>query len=70
MAAIVIPIFQGQRGHPVIFSSYYQREILEHQQPNGCQTILQRSSRQVLALEMGSDRLLRDLDTEKDYENI
>jgi len=68
--AIVIPIFQGQRGNPVIFSAYYQREILEHQEANGCKKILHRNSQQVLEIEMGSDRLLRDIDTEKDYENL
>ena len=68
--AIVIPVFQGQRGHPVIFSSNYKPEILAHQEPYGCKGIIRRHSEKVLAVEMGSDRFLQDIDTENDYKNL
>lgn len=68
--AIVLPVFQGQRGHPVIFSSSYKPEILAHQAPNGCKRIIQQHSPQVLAVEMGADRLLKDIDTENDYQKL
>jgi molybdenum cofactor cytidylyltransferase len=68
--SIIIPTFQGQRGHPVIFSSEYQSEILAHSDPNGCQGIIKRYSQQVLEVQMDSDRCLKDIDTWWDYNNF
>lgn len=68
--SIIIPTFQGQRGHPVIFSSDYQSDILAHSAPNGCQGIIKRYSQQVLEVQMDSDRCLKDIDTWSDYQNL
>ena len=68
--SIIIPTFHGQRGHPVIFSSDYQSDILAHCDPNGCQGIIKRYSQQVLEVQMDSDRCLKDIDTWSDYQNL
>ncbi len=65
---IVFPSFQGQRGNPVIFSTYYQSSILEHKEPDGCKGIVQQYLGHVLKVPMDTDHVLLDVDTEADYQ--
>jgi len=67
---IVIPIFEGQRGNPVIFSIYYKTDILDHRGMMGCKGIVKQNPDQVLEIEMDTDHVLRDIDVVEDYERI
>ncbi|MGH7493381.1 MAG: nucleotidyltransferase family protein [bacterium] len=62
-ATIVVPVFQGQRGNPVIFHARHKAEMLELRGDIGCKSLLTRHSRRVVEVEMANDHVVRDLDT-------
>lgn len=67
---IVIPLFEGQRGNPVILSAIYKHDILAHQEMHGCKGIIKQNLENVREVEMNTDRVLRDIDTLEDYHKL
>ena len=67
---IVVPVFQGHRGNPVLFSSEFRNDILEHKKKSGCKEILMNNSVSVKEIEMGDDNILLDVDTLEDYQRV
>ena len=65
---IVIPVFQRQRGNPVLFSSEFRNDILEHTKETGCKGVIMNNSDSVMEIEMDSDNILFDVDTLEDYQ--
>ena len=65
--AIVVPVHQGQRGNPVLFSSGYRSDILSHPHPEGCRDIVQAHSHHVRSVEMSDCGILQDIDTADEY---
>jgi molybdenum cofactor cytidylyltransferase len=68
--SIVVPAFDGQRGNPVIFSASYKVDILDYKELTGCKGVVKQNSDHVLEVEMGTDHVLKDMDTVEDYEKI
>ena len=68
--AIVQPVFNGRRGNPTIFSSFYRKHILELTYTEGCKPIVQAHTAHVYAVEMPTDSVLRDIDFRADYEAV
>ena len=66
---IIIPVFQGQRGNPVLFSAEFRDKILAHK-GEGCREIVRQYTQSVCEVCMENDNMLRDIDTPEDYENI
>ena len=65
---IVVPFHQGRRGNPILFSARYREEVLATRGPvAGCRGIVQRYPEAILAVEMETDHVVRDLDTPEDY---
>ena len=53
---IVVPVFKGRRGHPVLFGGKYRGEILiDHPED-------------ILTVEMDAEAVLVDIDTPEDYQ--
>ena len=67
---IVVPVFQGQRGNPVLFSSEFLNDILEHKKESGCKEIIMNNSESVKEIEMDDDNMLLDVDTLDDYQRL
>jgi len=67
---IVQPVYQERRGHPVIFSSYYRKELLEHSAPEGCREIIRLNKKEVRHLDMEQPNILKDIDTPEDYKLV
>ncbi len=67
---IVQPVHQQHRGHPVIFSSYYRKELLEHTDPEGCRKIIRKNKKEVRQLDMLQPNILKDIDTPGDYRQV
>jgi len=67
---IVQPVYQQQRGNPVIFSHYYRKELLTHMAPEGCREIIRRNKEEVRQLDMSEPNILKDLDTPADYRAV
>ena len=66
VSPIVIPVFEGNRGNPVIFSKEFRDEILVHK-GEGCKEIVKQYADFVREVHMKNDNLLRDIDTPEDY---
>lgn len=64
---IVIPSFQGKRGHPVIFSRELFPDLLAAPQNQGALGVVRKHSKQILHLECKSEAILIDVDTPEDY---
>jgi molybdenum cofactor cytidylyltransferase len=65
---IVVPLFQGQRGNPVIVDASYQAAILAVVGDTGCRRVIKQHPDQVLTVEMKTDHVVRDIDTMEDYQ--
>ena len=65
---IIVPVFQGKRGNPVLFSEEFRDKILTHK-GEGCREIVRQFPHYVKEVCMENDNLLRDIDTPEDYEN-
>jgi len=63
---IIVPVFQGQRGNPVLFSAEFRDKLLAHN-GEGCKGIVSKYPQSVREVSMENDNLLRDIDTPEDY---
>jgi molybdenum cofactor cytidylyltransferase len=64
---IIVPVYNGRRGHPVIFSTAYRNELLIIKGDEGGRRIIEAHPEDVFELEVGSDTVTRDIDTPEDY---
>ena len=67
---IVLPVFEGKRGNPVIFSSFYKKDILDTTDTEGCRSVVQVHKKHVKLIEMPTNHILQDVDFKEDYERI
>ncbi|MGW8123567.1 nucleotidyltransferase family protein [Roseivirga echinicomitans] len=65
---ILVPLFKGQKGNPVLFANVYKNEILAHTDPNGCQQIVKRNTEKVDYFETNNLRFTLDIDIKTDLE--
>lgn len=65
--SIVLPIYRGARGHPVLLGMKYKKEALRLKGDVGCRQILADHPEDLLEVEVGSDAVLSDIDTPEDY---
>ena len=68
--AIVQPTFEGKRGNPTIFSSFYKKGILNLTYTEGCKPIVQAHQKHVYLVEMPTDSVLKDIDSKEEYTKI
>lgn len=67
---IVIPAYQGRRGHPVIFSIKYKERLLELRGDVGGKQIINEHLEDVLEVPIESEGINIDIDTMSDYEHL
>jgi len=68
---VLIPTFQGRKGHPIIIPYTMKNEILTmNAEKTTLKDVLSRHSDIINFLEMKSDRVLIDMDTKEEYERI
>lgn len=60
---IVVPTFQGQPGHPVIFGCKFWPELQQLTGESGAKALLQERAQVVRRLELNDPGILRDIDT-------
>ncbi len=65
-AQIVQPVFAGQRGHPVGFSSTYRSELLAVSGDQGARAVLKRHAASVTLLPCADSGIVQDIDTPED----
>jgi molybdenum cofactor cytidylyltransferase len=65
---IVMPTFNGRRGHPVLIETRYKSEI-EHLDPKkGLRTLSEKFKDDVFEVECNIPEILRDIDTPEEYQ--
>jgi molybdenum cofactor cytidylyltransferase len=63
---IVIPVYQGARGHPVGFGGRYRDELLALHGDEGARSVIANNRADVETLDCGDPGILRDVDTPAD----
>jgi molybdenum cofactor cytidylyltransferase len=66
---IAIPTHGGKRGHPVVFDRRYRDEILQLDAGRTLRDLVHANSADVVEVEFSSDAVIRDIDTERDYQD-
>ena len=68
--SIVVPTYQGRRGNPIVLAYAHRAQILGGGRNLGCKQLIERNPELVSTVEMDTDRVVFDLDTPEDYENL
>ena len=66
-APLVVPSFDGWRGHPVLFGRALFPELMEPDLPEGARTVVRRYLRDRIQLPVDDPGILADIDTPEDY---
>jgi molybdenum cofactor cytidylyltransferase len=66
-APLVVPAFEGWRGHPVLFGRSLFPELLEEDLPEGARTVVRRYLDARVQLEVDDPGILADIDTPEEY---
>jgi molybdenum cofactor cytidylyltransferase len=64
---ILVPLYKGKRGHPILFSVKYRDEIMTHYDDVGLRGLMHEHSEEVLELEVPTASVLYDMDYPEDY---
>lgn len=64
---IVVPVYEGKRGHPVIFSAKYKRELTSLKGDVGARSIIADHKEEVFEVFVNSRTIIDDIDTIDDY---
>lgn len=67
---VVAPVYQGRRGHPVIFSAKYRSELLSLEGDTGARSVIEAHPEDVGYVEVDSPGVVTGIDTEADYRNL
>jgi CTP:molybdopterin cytidylyltransferase MocA len=66
-APLVVPAYEGRRGHPALFSRRLFPELLEESLPEGARTVVRRYLDGRLQLSVDDPGILANIDTPEDY---
>jgi CTP:molybdopterin cytidylyltransferase MocA len=69
-AGLVVPVYGGRRGHPLLIAARYHAEIMEHYADQGVRGLLQTHAQQVVEIAVASPGILDDIDTPDDYQRV
>jgi molybdenum cofactor cytidylyltransferase len=64
---ILIPLYKGKRGHPILFSLKYRDEIMTHYDDVGLRGLMHKHSEDMFELEVPTASVLCDMDYPQDY---
>ncbi len=67
---IVVPVFRGQRGNPVLFPVSFRSTILKHKEHAGCKSIILAADPGPLEVDTGNDHVVKDIDTREQYRRL
>ena len=65
--AILVPLFRGKRGHPLLFSADYRDEVLTRYDDVGLRGLLRAHPDDVFELSVSTAAVLSDMDYPEDY---
>lgn len=67
---IIVPIYKGARGNPVIFPKRFEDELLSLQGDVGGRVLLNKYKEYIQFIEIEEGELLLDIDTKEEYERL
>jgi molybdenum cofactor cytidylyltransferase len=67
---IVLPTFEGRRGHPVLFASEILQEILDLPPAQGANMVVRKNPARVIEVPVNAPGILVDIDTPEDFEKL
>jgi CTP:molybdopterin cytidylyltransferase MocA len=67
---LVVPVYDGRRGHPIILSAQLRQELLAIDPAQGLRQVVQAYKDHTLFVEMTSDAILLDFDYPEDYQRF
>ena len=67
---IVLPTFEGRRGHPVLFSSEILEEILALPPSEGANIVVRKSPDRIIEVSVNVPGILVDVDTPEQFEKL
>jgi len=65
---ILIPLYKGKRGHPIMFSAAYREEILTQYDNVGLRGLLHAHEEDIFELPVTASGVLSDMDYPQDYQ--
>jgi molybdenum cofactor cytidylyltransferase len=67
---IVIPTFEGRRGHPVLFASEVLEEILALPSSEGANIVVRKDPARIFEVPVSAPGILVDIDTPEQYDKL
>ena len=67
---IAVPVFQGRRGHPVLFGKETLAEVLELTASEGPNSVVRKDPARVIEVPVDHPGILVDVDTPADYQKL
>jgi molybdenum cofactor cytidylyltransferase len=67
---IVVPVFEGRRGHPVLFSSEVLQEILDLPSSQGANIVVRKDPGRIVEVRVDTPGVLVDVDTPEDLKKL
>lgn len=67
---LVIPTYQGKRGHPIVLSSRYRQEVLALGRDQGLNRVTRGHPEATLEIPLADDFILYDMDYPEEYEAV
>jgi len=68
--SILVPQYRGQRGNPVVFSSWRIPEVIAGRRNPGCRHLIADHPEEVFNYHVAHDGFVTDLDTPEDYDRV
>ncbi len=65
---IILPVYQGKRGHPVLIDARYRVEVMMLKSDAGLRSLMTLHPEDVEELPVNTSSILEDIDTRADYE--
>lgn len=65
--AIIIPLYRGIQGHPVLFNRRFEKELLRIKGDVGAKSIIERYPQDAWIVPVRSEGVVKDIDIWKDY---
>lgn len=67
---IVVPVYHGRRGNPVLFDRRFFREIMQVTGDAGAKAVVQAHPSEVLELPVDDEGVVIDIDSPSDYDRL
>lgn len=67
---VIVPVYHGTRGHPVVFGRDVFSELLDPGLHDGARAVVHRDQSRVVEVEVDDSAIISDLNTPEEYEGL